>query len=143
MSKLDLSSPETERVTVAIPVFVYGYKEDGDPFQELTRASIVDVRGGLIELESPVVNGLRILVVNENTNEDLECSVVSVHDSHNGKTEARIAFDTPSASFWGIKFQSGKQNLVQSKRAEPRHFIDDGRAPVTAEMYRKLMGRTH
>jgi hypothetical protein len=143
MSTVDLSSPQDERVTVAIPVFVYGYKEDGDPFQELARASVVDVRGGLIELESRVVNGLRLLAVNENTNEDLECSVVAVHDSHNGKTEARIAFDRPSPSFWGIKFPSGKPNLDQSKRGEPRHFIDDGRAPVTPEMYRKLMGRRH
>jgi hypothetical protein len=42
-------------------VFIYGCKEDGDPFQELTRTLAVDVRGGLIELESPVVNGLRVL----------------------------------------------------------------------------------
>src|SRR5580704_13182051 len=116
MSKVDFSSHHDERVSVAIPVFVYGCKEDGEPFQELTRASVVDVRGGLIELESPVVNGLRLLAVNENTNEDLECSVVSVHDSHNGKTEVRIAFASPSPNFWGIKFSSGKRNRDQSKR---------------------------
>jgi hypothetical protein len=87
MSKVDFSSDQDERVSVAIPVFVYGYKKDGDPFQELTRALVVDVRGGLIELESPVVNGLRLLAVNENTDEDVECSVVYAKDSHNGKTE--------------------------------------------------------
>jgi hypothetical protein len=91
MSKVDFSSLQDERVSVAIPVFVYGQKEDGDPFQELTRALVVDVTGGLIELESPVVNGLRLLAVNENTNEDVECSVVYAQDSYNGKTEVRIA----------------------------------------------------
>ena len=143
MSKLDFNSRQDERISVAIPVFVYGRKEDGDPFQELTRALVVDVTGGLIELESPVVTGSRLLAVNENTNEDVECSVVYAQDTHNGRTKVRIAFDKPSPNFWGIKFSSGGRNLDQNKRAEPRHFIENGRAPVTPEMYRKLMGRTH
>jgi hypothetical protein len=143
MSKVDFTSPPDQRVSVAIPVFVYGRKEDGDPFQELTRALVIDVRGGLLELESPVVNGLRLIAVNENTNEDVECSVVDAQRGDNGKTEVRIAFDKPSPNFWGIQFSSGQRNQDQSKRAEPRHFIDNSRAPVTAEMYRKLMGRTH
>jgi hypothetical protein len=76
MSKVSFSSPRSERISVAIPVFIYGCREDGEPFQELTRTLVVDVRGGLIELESPVVNGLRVLAVNENTSEDVECCVV-------------------------------------------------------------------
>ena len=143
MSKLDFSSPQDGRVSVAIPVFVYGRKEDGDPFQELTRALVVDVKGGLIELESPVVSGLRLLAVNENTNEDVECSVVYAQGCHSGKTEVRIAFDKPSPNFWGIRFSSGERNLDQSKRAELRHFLGDDRGPVTSEMFRKLMGWTH
>jgi hypothetical protein len=143
MSKVDFSSPQHERVTVPIPVFVYGRKEDGDPFQELTRALVVDDRGGLIELESPVVTSLRLLAVNENTNEDVECSVVYAQGSHSGKTDVRIDFDKPSPNFWGNRFSSGERNLDQSKRAERRHFFGDDRAPVTPEMFRKLMGRTH
>jgi hypothetical protein len=143
MSKVDFSSPQDERISVAIPVFVYGRREDGDPFQELTRALVVDVTGGLIELESPVVTGLRLLAVNENTNEDVECSVVYAQGSHSGKAEVRIAFDKPSPNFWGNRFSSGERNLDQSKRAERRHFLGDDRAPVTPEMFRKLMGRTH
>ena len=143
MSKVVISIPEDEKFCVAIPLFVYGRKEDGDPFQELTRALVVDVTGGLIELESPVVNGLRLLAVNENTDEDAECSVEYAQDRQSGKTQVRIAFDKPSPNFWGIQLSSGRRNQDQSKCAEARHFIDNGHAPVTAEMYRKLMGRTH
>ena len=143
MSKLDVGGPQDERVSVAIPVFVYGQKEDGDPFQELTRALVVDVAGGVIELESPVVNGLRLLAINENTNEEVECSVVYAQDRHNEKTEVRIAFDKSSPNFWGVKFSSGERNPDQSERAEPRHFMGDGRAPVTPASFRKLMGHTH
>jgi hypothetical protein len=143
MSNEDFNSPQDEKLNTAIPVFVYGCTEDGDPFQELTQTLAVNVRGGLIELESPVMTGLRLLAVNENTDENVQCSVVHAQNSHNGKREVRITFDKPSPSFWGVKLSYGHSNLDQSEPNEPRHFIDDGRAPVTAEMYRKLMGRTH
>ena len=93
MSKVSFSSPQSKRISMAIPVFIYGCKEDGDPFQELTRTLAVDVGGGLIELESPVVNGLRVLAINENTDEDVECYVVSSQLSDNGKAEVGITFD--------------------------------------------------
>ena len=141
MSNEDFNSPQDEKVNMAIPVFVC--LEDGDPFQELTQALSVNVQGGLIELESPVVAGLRLLAVNENTDENVQCSVVYAQNSYSGKKEVRITFDKPSPSFWGVKLSHGHSNLDQGDPTEPRHFIDDGRAPVTAEMYRKLMGRTH
>ena len=143
MSERDFSSPQDQRINVAIPVFIYGRKKDGDPFQELTRAIVVDVRGGLIELDSPVVKGLRLLAVNENTNEGVECSVVYVQDDRCGKTRVRIAFDKPLPNFWRFQFSSGEWNFGQSKLAKPRHFIGDDRAPMTPEMFRQLMGRTH
>lgn len=143
MSKMSFSGPQSKRISMAIPVFIYGPKEDGDPFQELTRTLAVGVSGGLIELESPVVNGLRVLAVNENTGENVECFVVCSQRSRNGKAEVGITFDKPSPNFWGIKFSSEDWNPGQSKNADARQFIDEGTAPVTAEMYRKLMGRTH
>ena len=142
MSKVSFSSSQSRRIPTTIPVFIYGCKENGDPFQELTRTLAVDVRGGLIQLESPVVNGLRILAVNENTDEDVECSVVSSQRSDKGKAEVVISFVKPSPSFWGIKFSSEEWNAGQSKNADARRFINSGTAPVTAEMYRRLMGRT-
>jgi hypothetical protein len=143
MSKVSFSSPQSKRISMAIPVFIYGCKEDGDPFQELTRTLAVDVGGGLIELESPVVNGLRVLAINENTDEDVECYVVSSQLSDNGKAEVGITFDKPSPNFWGIQFSSEDCNPGSGKYADARQFIDAGTAPVTVEMYRRLMGRTH
>jgi hypothetical protein len=61
----------------------------------------------------PVANGLRLLAVKENTNEDVECSVAHTQDSP-----------------------------TQNKLSEPQHFINIGR-PLTPEMYRKLMGRKY
>jgi hypothetical protein len=142
MSKVSSSSSQSEWVNTVIPVFVYGSMEDGNTFQELSQTVIVDVRGGIIELESPVANGLRLLAVNENTNEDVECSVAYTQGRHNGKAEVRISFDKPSPNFWGVNFLSEERDPAQDKRSEPRHFIGGGH-PVTPEMYRKLMGRKY
>jgi hypothetical protein len=123
-------------------VFIYGCNDDGDPFQERTWTLVVDVTGGLIELESPVIIGSRVLAVNENTDENVECSVVVSRKTNSGKPEVRIAFDKPSPNFWGV-FASEEWNVEQSKNAGARQFINGGTAPVTAEMYRRLMGRIH
>jgi len=142
MSKASSSSPQNERISKVIPVFVYGSMADGSTFQELARTVAVDISGGIIELESPVANGLRLLAVNENTDENVECSVAYTQGSHNGKAEVRIAFDKPSPDFWGINFLSEDRNPAQDRRFEAQHFIGIGQ-PVTPEMYRKLMGRKY
>jgi hypothetical protein len=140
MSKASFSSSQSEWISKVIPVFVYGSMEDGNTFRELARTVLVDVSGGIIELESPVANGLRLLAVNENTNEDVECTVAYTQGSHKGKAEVRIAFDKPSPNFWGINFLSEERNLAQD--SEPQHFIGADH-PVTPEMFRKLMGRKY
>jgi hypothetical protein len=142
MSKASFSSSQSEWLSKVIPVFVYGSLEDGNTFQELARTVLVDVSGGIIELESPVANGLRLLAVNENTDEDVECTVAYTQGRHMGKAEVRIAFDQPSPNFWGIDFLSKERNPVRDKHSEPQHFIGAGH-PVTPEMFRKLMGRKY
>jgi hypothetical protein len=142
MSKASFSGSQSGRVGKAIPVFVYGSMEDGTTFQELARTLVVDVGGGIIELESPLANGTRLLAVNENTNEDVECSVVCTQGSRNGKAEVRIAFDKPSPTFWGVDCLSEERKLSQNKFSEPQHFVPAGR-PVTPEMYRERMGRKY
>jgi hypothetical protein len=59
MSKASFSSSQSECVSKVIPVFVYGSMDNGNTFQELAQTVVVDVRGGIIELESPVANGFR------------------------------------------------------------------------------------
>jgi hypothetical protein len=142
MSKASSSSSQCDRVSKVIPVFVYGSMEDGTTFRELAQTVVVDVGGGIIELESPVANGLRLIAVNENTNEDVECSVVRTQRGHNGKAEVRIAFDKPTPNFWGINFLSEEWSPAPDKCSEPQ-CLKDGSHPVTPEMYRKLMGRTY
>src|SRR5450631_1738648 len=126
MSKPRSRNSQSDEVSTVIPVFISGRTEDGRAFHELAQTVIVDVTGGIIRLESPITVGLRVLAVNEGTNEAEECSVVCTLGVHKGKAQVRIAFDKPSPNFWGINFGSEKRNPDQNKRSEPRHFIDAG-----------------
>jgi hypothetical protein len=116
--------------------------ENGHTFHELALTVVVDVGGGIIKLDSAVTVGLRLLATNENTNKNVECSVVHTLGVRNGKTQARIAFDKPSPNFWGINFAREIVNADQNKGSGTKHFIDVGH-PLTPEMYRRLMGRTN
>jgi hypothetical protein len=123
MSKVSFSSPLSKRISMAIPVFIYGCRKNGGSFQEPTRTVVVDSRGGLIELKSLVVDGLRVLAVNENTGEGVESSVVGIKSSRNGKAEVWNTFEKPSPNFWGVKFSPEDWNPGPSKYAEARHFM--------------------
>ena len=68
------------RVHLAIPVFVYGSHEEGDPFQEVTDTLSVNAGGGLIGMVTPVKKGQKLLLVNLKTEERIQCSVMNVHD---------------------------------------------------------------
>jgi hypothetical protein len=142
MSEKKVSSPQSDEVSTVIPVFVCGRTENGHAFHELALTVVVDVGGGIIKLDSPVTVGLRLLATNENTNQNVECSVVHTLGVRNGKTQARIAFDKPSPNFWGINFVREIVNADQNKRSGPKHFMDVGH-PLTPDMYRRLMGRTN
>jgi len=68
----------TSRIYVRIPLFIYGYAPDGDPFYEETYSIVVNGAGGLISTTSDVRPGQRLVVTNEGNDQTQECVVVSV-----------------------------------------------------------------
>jgi hypothetical protein len=106
------------RVHLAIPVFVYGSQEQGDPFQEVTDTVAVNARGGLIGLVTPVKKGQKLLLVNLKTEESIQCSVMSVYGSKAGKPLVGFAFDQRSPRYWGLVFPPEDWDPVNRKRPE-------------------------
>jgi hypothetical protein len=104
------------RVHLAIPVFVYGSQEQGDPFQEVTDTLSVNAGGGLIGMVTPVKKGQKLLLVNLRTEETIHCSVMNVHDDK-GKLLVGFAFDQSSPRYWGVVFPEDG-DLVNRKRPE-------------------------
>jgi hypothetical protein len=89
------------RLHIAIPVFVYGCEERGDPFQEISETFSVNPGGGLIGLETPVKKGQKLLLVNLETEETVHCSVLNVRPNKIGKSLVGLAFNQSSPRFWG------------------------------------------
>ena len=97
-------SPRTTRLHFAIPVFIYGSKDSGAPFTEITQTLAVNASGCLVELATPVVKEQPLLLTNMKTNEEMACSVVTLGSVVNGKAQVGLRFAQPSPRFWGLAF---------------------------------------
>jgi hypothetical protein len=106
---------------MAIPVFVYGTTESGEPFKEITATLVINDTGGLIEMETQVAKDQKLLLANMKTGAEITCSVASLQASDNGKTQIGIYFDQPSPHFWGITFPPEDWDPADRKRPDPQH----------------------
>ena len=60
---------------IKLPLFVYGYGADGDPFYEHAHTIATNARGGLISMNTPVQPGQRLLITNKENECSQECVV--------------------------------------------------------------------
>jgi hypothetical protein len=119
MADTKIARHRTTRVHIAIPVFIYGNNESGPPFKEITQTVAVNANGCLVELATPVVKEQPLLLMNLKTNEELTCTVVTLGNIVNGKTEVGLRFAQPSPRFWGIGFPPEDWDPNDRKRPMP------------------------
>ena len=92
----------SKRISLQVPVMVYGMCRDKTSFHEDTSTLVVNATGGLVALASGVAIGDTVLVVNKTTKRSQECRVVYRGRDHYGKPHAAIAFGGPIPNFWRI-----------------------------------------
>lgn len=90
----------TVRTYVQIPLFVYGYPPQGEPFYEDVATVAINADGGVISMETVVRPGQLMLVTNKGNEQKQECMVVSVVARLGNKLDVEIKFPTPSPQFW-------------------------------------------
>jgi hypothetical protein len=90
----------TRRVSVHIPVFVYGRTQGGDPFYEETYTILVNGYGGLISMSSPVRPGQQLAVTNQGNDRTEQCVVVSIEASATDRSNIALRFPTSMPQFW-------------------------------------------
>jgi hypothetical protein len=93
------SSP---RISVHIPVMVYGWSHEEISFHENTTTLLVNASGGLITLEAKVSVGDTMFVVNQSTQGEQECRVAYVGPEFQGKLRVGFAFKRQAPSFWKL-----------------------------------------
>ncbi len=93
------SSP---RISIHIPVMVYGWANNEISFHEDTMTLLVNASGGLTSLSVRVSVGDTIFVVNKATQGEQECRVAYVGPALDGKLRIGFAFKQQTPSFWKI-----------------------------------------
>lgn len=93
------SSP---RISIHIPVMVYGWSHEEISFHEDTTTLLVNASGGLITLKANVKVGDALFVVNQSTQGEQECRVAYVGPEFEGKLRVGFAFKRQAPSFWKL-----------------------------------------
>ncbi len=90
------------RSSVYVPVFVYGYASEEEPFYQESNTLQVNANGGLLRLDTNVQRGQKLLVMNRVTKEEQECYVVSLAKRpKHADLRVGIAFAKAAPGFWG------------------------------------------
>ncbi|MFZ0523499.1 MAG: PilZ domain-containing protein [Candidatus Acidiferrales bacterium] len=93
------------RVSAFLPVFVYG-RAHNEPFAEHAVTLNVSSTGGFLALDAEVSPAQKLLMANEQTDEELPCRIARVIKTEAGKTLVGFEFLSPSPRFWSIDFTS-------------------------------------
>jgi hypothetical protein len=89
------------RMVRKLGLLVYGSGSDNQPFHERSYSLEVSERGGLISVVSGVAPGQRLVVINQNNQEEMECRVVHVEERIHGRTRVGVEFLGNASAFWG------------------------------------------
>jgi len=102
----------TPRRHIPIPLFVYGYTPEGQPFHEETFTSAVNVHGGSMRMEAGVQLGQRLLVTNQRNECEQPCIVVFVGARLGNGIDVAFSFTAAMLSFWRSP-GAGKMNALE------------------------------
>ena len=103
-ARMPKASRRSKRVSLRVPVVVYGQNRIVGTFREETSTNLVSAHGGLIALTARVGVGETVLVVNKATQEEQECRVVYVGPLEGPKKKVGVALLRSSPNFWGLDF---------------------------------------
>lgn len=97
----------SSRIFHRVRVQALGTGVQGRKFREICETVMVSAHGGLLYLNHGVENGGLLVLVNPETQEELECRVVYLGDAGEKGQRVGVEFLTPSPHFWGIDFKQG------------------------------------
>lgn len=82
------------------PVLVYGHTSENEPFHEGTEALQVNPSGGLIMLDSAVVHGQTLILINKANEKEQKCRVVCERSGYLNRVVVAVGFPEPVPDFW-------------------------------------------
>jgi hypothetical protein len=104
----------SRRLSLRVPVRIYGRTVENRPFRVLTETLGVNAHGAQIELSVLVTKGQTVLLVHGITGEEKECRVVDVQTTRRTKWKIGLEFTRPEGNFWQM-FQSLRPASIERK----------------------------
>ena len=92
----------SRRWALDISVYVYGHGPGKEPFHEEAHTLNVNANGALLLLSVPVQKGQTLLLTNQLTEQEQDCSVVFLGTRHSRTVETGVAFPRANPDFWQI-----------------------------------------
>ena len=91
---------EGPRRAQRVPLLVYGWDAEEQPFREEAEAFEINENGSLLWLEPRVARGQRLFLINMRNQAEQECRVIRIEKRVHGKTRVAIQFSRPAPHFW-------------------------------------------
>lgn len=101
------------RQCVDIPVWIYGYRADGEPFYAEARALDVSKTGALLLVNVTLSCGDQILIANKKKSKELRATVTRFGGRREGWEEVGVTFEPPNeriATHWNTSRAGGRSS---------------------------------
>ena len=110
------SRRRSSRVSIDIPVEIFGYAVNGKVFRAETRTTMVNAHGALLILTLATELKSSILLINKKTSSEVQCRLIYQKETEKGSAEIGIEFVSPQPRFWGIAFPPDDWNNADRKK---------------------------
>jgi hypothetical protein len=90
----------SERVSLRVPVVIYGYAGKSGAFHEDTETILVNFSGALVTLKAKLAMGDTVFLVHKSSRQEQEVRVVYLDAYSERETRVGLAFKQPISNFW-------------------------------------------
>src|ERR1700722_9934568 len=104
----------SRRISLRVPVRIYGRTPDDRPFRDVTETLAVSALGARLMLSVPVTPGQPVLLVHGITAEERQCRVAYVQPTRRGKFNVGLEFAHQRGNFWQI-FEPLRRSKIERK----------------------------
>ncbi len=106
----------TVRLTLRIPLTVRCRLPEGETIDLKATTSVVSAHGALLHLDTPLIPGQSVHLINDLNSAAVDCQVTSLRERKDRRFVG-ITFKAPNVDFWHIVFpKSGTPRAVRSAR---------------------------
>ena len=104
----------TTRLSLQVPLTVRCRLPEGETFDLKASTHVVSANGALVLMDTPLIPGQTVRIINDMASESAECFVTSLREKRDRRFVG-LGFANPNIDFWHIVFpKSGTRQAIRS-----------------------------